>query len=146
MRMANRRAIITSLAAVDSPSIVPLPIFAALDRRSVVLRSRWHYREPVANEISIRHLETGLTFQRRPTEADQYALALAGVPPPMDAADIQLIGRAARFVSLQALLVLTCRPEHEGAVFFRYRPDADPDNPYNDPLTEDAPPLPRIAV
>jgi hypothetical protein len=148
MSNLGRRELLTGLAAVAVAGVVPaLPAnVAALTRRGVALRSRWHYHEPVANELTIRHLDTGLTFQRRPTEADQYSLALVGDPPPMDAAAIQTIGRAARFVSLQALLVLTCRPEHQGAVYFRYRPDADPEDPYYDPITEDAPPLARVVA
>ena len=141
----DRRAVLTGLAAIVVAGVVPaLPAGPALTRRGVVLRSRWHYHEPVANELTIRHLDTGLTFQRRPTEADQYALVLVSAPLPVDATAIGTIGRAARFVSLHACMVLTCRPEHQGAVFFRYRPDADPDDPYYHPLTEDAPPLPRI--
>lgn len=142
----DRRAIVTGVASVVVAGVTPaLPIrAAALDRRSVVLQSRWHYHEPVANEISIRHLDTGLTFQRRPTEADQYAFAVVGAPPLIEAPAIATIGRAARFVSLHAGMIWSCRPQHQGAIYFRYRPDADPQEPYLHPITEDAPPLPRF--
>jgi hypothetical protein len=144
----GRRELLTGLAAVAVAGVTSgLPVrAAALDRRSVVLGSIWHYHEAEANQITIRHVPTGLTFQRRPTEADQYALALVGAPPPMDATTIAIIGRAARFVSLHACMIWSCRPKHKGAIFFRYRPDADPDDPYYDPLTEDAPPLPRVPL
>jgi hypothetical protein len=154
MRNLGRREILTGIAAVAVTGVAvagvasSLPIRAAapLDRRSVALGSIWHYQEAEFNEITIRHVPTGLTFQRRPTEVDQYNLALVGASPPLDAAAIATIGRAARFVHLHILMVLTCRPEHQGAVFFHYRPDADPDDPYYDPITEDAPPLPRFAT
>jgi hypothetical protein len=147
--MIDRRHFVTGLGALAVAGVAPaLPVYSApLDRRSVVLRSRWHYHEPVANEITVRHLDTGLTFQRRPTEADQFALTLVGAPPLfLDARAISVIGLAARFVSLHACMVWSCRPKHQGAVFFRYRPDADPYDAYYDPITEDAPPLPRFAL
>lgn len=139
----GRRELLTGIAAVAVADIGPAlagpsPV---LDRRSVVLRSLWHYHEVEPNRLIIRHVPTGLTFQRRPTEADKYAVARIEIPPLTDAGAIATIASAARFVSLQILLVLTCRPEHQGAVYFRYRPDADPDDPYYDPITKDAPPL-----
>jgi hypothetical protein len=139
----GRRELLTGIAAVAVAGVIPaLPTSASvLDRRSVVLGSLWQYHEAKTSRIIIRHVPTGLTFQRRATEADRYAVAPVGIQPTIDAATIATIGSAARFVSLQALLISSCRPEHKGAIYFRYRPDADPDDPYYHPITEDAPPL-----
>ena len=40
------------------------------------------------------------------------------------------------------MLIWSCRPQHQGAVYFQYRPDAPADDPYYAPITEDAPDLP----
>lgn len=150
----GRRELLTGLAAIAVAGITPVLRASAVPytaryTRDVVLNSCWQYEEPICNHVIVRHLETGLTFVRRPRPDDRYAMALATSeiePPALDAQTIQVITKAARWVSLWCCLALTCRPEHQGAVFFRYRPDADPADPYFDPITEDAPPLPRVVA
>lgn len=150
----GRREILTGLASVAVAGIAPVILargipYAARYTRDVVLNSHWHCDEPIFGHVIVRHLETGLTFVRRPSSDDRRAVALASGEidqHALDAQTVQIIGHAARWVGLWFPLVLTCRPQHQGAVFFRYRPDADPVNPYYDPITEDAPPLPRFAI
>lgn len=133
------------------------------DPRTIPLASHWHYGVTDLGEIVIRHLETGLTFIRPDPADDEIMLdaplenlALlefyddqfeAGFVPLPDAAHpyglaISLIHRAAASVALLAFYVLAARPQHQGAVFLHFRSDVDP----FDPITEDAPPLPRFAL
>jgi hypothetical protein len=131
---------------------------------NIATASHWHYDES-PGEIMICHLETGLTFIR--TSSDEHDAVLEA--PPEDEAfagfladhfeasvilhpgtahpcglAASLIRHHAAFVALVAYLALMCRPQHQGAVYFRFRPDAA--DPYDEPIIEDAPPLPRMSA
>ena len=137
--------------------------------RSIELISSWHYGDLPLGEIMIRHLDTGLTFilphsednekvlSNMPSGDGSFASALieyfeTRMVPLSDSLTsdcsydlaVSLIHRAAAFVAVNAYLVLLCRPQHEGAVFLRFRPDVDPDKAYDNPITGDAPPLPSV--
>jgi hypothetical protein len=107
------------------------------DALTIAFVSRWHYEEPAFHRLAIRHIDTGLTF----------ALSLRASPPAAESEadrDIATVQWAARSVAYHACMLLASRPEHRGAVFFRYRPGAAPDEPFFRPITEDAPPLPPV--
>jgi hypothetical protein len=132
--MIARRAIVTGLAAVAVAGVLP--------------RRVAHFREPATNEINIRHLDSGLAFASHPAATGPRAFLLvntaaAALLPPHA---VRIISSAVPIVAVRAMLIWSCRPQHQGAIYFRYRPDADPDDPYYHPLTEDAPPLPRFAA
>jgi len=110
-------------------------------RRRIVLSSRWHFHDRAAGAFTIRHVPTFATFATRPTVADRFAVVLIGRAPPLDAAALGVVAAAARFVGVHARLILTCRRQHRGAVYFWYQPGADPADPYWNPITRDAPPL-----
>ena len=177
----DRREILTGLAAVavagvgpalpDAGPVAPtrfLRSFIGAQRAGLPLdiatASHWHYDES-AGEIMIRHLETGLTFIRTPSDEHDAALeappddeAFAGfladhfeasvIPHPGTAhpygVAVSLIRHHAAFVALVACMALMCRPQRQGPVYFRFRPDAA--DPYDDPIIEDAPPLPRMSA
>ena len=182
----GRRELLTGIAAITVAGVVPalpntdlqtptrfLRSFIGAQRagyrRTISLVSHWHYDQSVDGDIMVRHLETGLTFIRPSSEAndvvldapfddnDAFAEFLADhfeatvIPLPDAFAKaypyglaFSLIHRVAAFIALSASMVLMCRPQHQGAIFFHYRPDADPDDPYHDPITVDAPPLPSF--
>src|SRR5712692_12067987 len=97
----GRRELMTGLAAVAVAGValvLPASAVPYMVRytRDVVLSSHWHCDEPIFNHVIIRHLETGLTFVRRPLPDDRYAMALAAgeiEPPVLDAQTIQVIAR-----------------------------------------------------
>ncbi len=159
--MIDRRGLVTGFAASAAAAILPVTAaLAAASRfsfpegvivsapvdwrvtRGIVLGSLWHF-DPGQDWLwFIRHVPTGLTCRRAPQADDDYALqaiyadaAYADVPEGA----WRFIGRAARVVALHASLVSGCRA-HRGAVFFRYT-QANPRDRYDDPFTEDAPPL-----
>jgi hypothetical protein len=149
--MIDRRQCVTGLAAAAI-----LPAFPAVaqadaptrflrswlavhnhDALTIALVSRWHYEEPAFHRLTVRHIDTGLTF----------ALSLRASPPAAESEadrDIATVQSAARSVAYHACLLLASRPQHRGAVFFHYRPGAAPAESFFRPITEDAPPLPPV--
>jgi hypothetical protein len=159
----DRRNLLTSLATSTAAAILPAlpaqalasgvrrsvfldgPIYSNLTPlpdgyRSAILDALWHFDPNHGGPWLIRHVPTGLTCRLAPQEHDRLALQAVSIESPLAEGAMTLIGRAARVTAAHASLVLGCRPWHEGAVFFHY-PQVDPRNPYNLPLTEDAPPL-----
>jgi hypothetical protein len=162
----DRRNLLTGLATSTAAAILPAfpasaavaeasrfyfpegliicgPTFEGRMRWTLVLDSLWHFDPNHSGPWLIRHVPTGLTCRRAPQEGDHYALEALSIDAENAAYPkvmVHFVGWAARFVALHARLVHGCRPWHKGAVFFHYS-QADPRDPYNLPLTEDAPPL-----
>jgi hypothetical protein len=163
----DRRDLLTGLTTSTAAAILPaVPVSAAVaetsrfyfsdgliisalphprpySSRTLVLDSLWHFDPNHGGPWFIRHVPTGLTCRRAPQEGDRYALQAVSIDAEnadWPKAAITFVGLGARIVAIHASLVCGCRPWHEGAVFFHY-PQVDPRNPYNLPLTEDAPPL-----
>jgi len=162
----DRRNLLTGLATSTAAAMLPaMPAAAALsevgrlyfregfiitktrfDRmnlRGFILGSLWHFDPCDGDTWLIRHVELGMICRRAPQVDDRFALEALSLNAdracwPERA--LTFAGQGARFAALHASLVLGCRPWHEGAVFFHY-PQVDPSDPYNLPLTEDAPPL-----
>jgi hypothetical protein len=105
------------------------------DETIIALVSRWHYyADPAFHHLTIRHIDTGLIF----------AFSSRASPAAESEADRDIAG-----VQLAAACVASAarwRPVRSigRAVFFRYRPDADPADPFFRPIIEDAPPLPPV--
>jgi hypothetical protein len=105
------------------------------DVLTIALVSRWHYEEPAFHRLTVRHIDTGLTF----------ALSLRASPPAAESEadrDIATVQWDAPRVACHACMRLASRPQHRGTVVFHYPSDADPAQPFFRPITEDAPPLP----
>jgi hypothetical protein len=159
--MIDRRQCVTGLAAAailpalpavaqaDAPArLTPMGWLARMHVRSwmahhnaydetiIGLVSRWHYEEPAFHRLTIRHIDTALAF----------AFSLRAAPAAESEADryIAAVQLAASCVAGHACQLLASRPQHRRAVFFRYRPDADPVEPFFRPIVEDAPPLPPV--
>ena len=163
----DRRDLLTGLATSTAAAILPaFPASAAVaeaarfyfpdgliisapppprphSSRTLVLGSLWHF-DPNHDDLwLIRHVPTGLTCRRAPQDGDRHALQAVSIDAEnadWPKAAITFVGLAARIVAVHAWLVRGCRPWHEGAVFFHY-PQVNPRDPYDLPLTEDAPPL-----
>jgi hypothetical protein len=161
----DRRAIITGLAAVAVAGVTPaLPASAApLIRTGLVfrrneykfvwsedilqtaLRSRWHFQQWGYPDRTICHCATRLMFtlERGRTDGVELIRAAGATAVPLDEAELDRIGHAARRASVLAALPGLCRKDDEGreGAFFFWHSDGD----IHQIMTEDAPPLPRFA-
>ena len=112
--------------------------------RSATLDGLWQFDPRGGDDWMIRHVATGLTCRRAPQEHDRLALQAVCIDHPLgawpDAATVALIGCASRVPAAHAFMVCGCRPHHKGAVFFHYS-QVNPHDPFDFPLTEDAPAL-----
>src|SRR5271166_4600965 len=113
--------------------------------RSATLNGLWQFDPRGGDAWMIRHVATGLTCRRAPQEHDRLALQAVCIDHPLgawpDAETVALIGCASRVTAAHASMVRGCRSHcHKGAVFFHYS-QVNPRDPYDFPLTEDAPAL-----
>jgi hypothetical protein len=166
MTTLDRRTLVTGLAAIAVAGVTPaLPASAApLIRTGLVFRrgeyafdwsedilqtalsERWHYQQWGFPDHTICHCATRLMFtcERGRTDGIELIRAAGATVVPLDEAELDHIGHAARHASVLAGLPGLRRKDDEGrdgAFFFWHR-----DEDIHQITTEDAPPLPRFAT